>query len=100
MTSEAWPAMEAVVARLERLPSDAGSYVMVEEDFAFHRAMVAGVVLSHWLLDFVSHRPDLPLYPGSTLVVGLGLLAVHPGGEAAARRVYVPVLLRITGATA
>jgi LexA-binding, inner membrane-associated putative hydrolase len=29
-------------------------------------------VMSHWLLDFVSHRPDLPLYPGSRLV-GLGL---------------------------
>lgn len=40
---EAWPAMEAVVARLERLPTDVGSYEMVEEDFAFHRALVAGV---------------------------------------------------------
>lgn len=40
---DAWPAMEAVVARLERLPVDVGSYEMVEEDFAFHRAMVAGV---------------------------------------------------------
>lgn len=40
---DAWSAMEAVVARLERLPKDAGSYEMVEEDFAFHRAMVAGV---------------------------------------------------------
>lgn len=39
---EAWPAMEAVVTRLERLHPDAGSYEMVEEDFAFHRAMVAG----------------------------------------------------------
>lgn len=29
-------------------------------------------VVSHWVLDFVSHRPDLPLYPGGTLV-GLGL---------------------------
>jgi membrane-bound metal-dependent hydrolase YbcI (DUF457 family) len=29
-------------------------------------------VMSHWLLDFISHRPDLPLYPGSPLV-GLGL---------------------------
>lgn len=29
-------------------------------------------VMSHWLLDFISHRPDLPLYPGSRLV-GLGL---------------------------
>ena len=29
-------------------------------------------VLSHWLLDFVTHRPDLPLWPGGPLV-GLGL---------------------------
>src|SRR5574340_109567 len=21
-------------------------------------------VMSHWLLDYISHRPDLPLYPG------------------------------------
>ena len=30
-------------------------------------------VFSHWLLDFVTHRPDLPLYPGSPTSVGLGL---------------------------
>jgi membrane-bound metal-dependent hydrolase YbcI (DUF457 family) len=29
-------------------------------------------VLSHWLLDWLSHRPDLPLFPGSARV-GLGL---------------------------
>jgi hypothetical protein len=29
-------------------------------------------VLSHWLLDFVSHSPDLPLYPGGPRL-GLGL---------------------------
>jgi len=29
-------------------------------------------VMSHWVLDFLSHRPDLPLYPGSELV-GMGL---------------------------
>src|SRR5262245_9182628 len=28
-------------------------------------------VLSHFVLDFVAHRPDLPLYPGSTTSVGL-----------------------------
>lgn len=37
----------------------------------------AGVVLgvlvtSHWLLDFITHRPDLPLWPAGPLV-GLGL---------------------------
>ena len=37
-------------------------------------AVICGVgVLSHWLLDLVTHRPDLPLYPGGELVVGLGL---------------------------
>lgn len=30
-------------------------------------------VLSHWLLDFVSHRPDMPLAPGVSVVLGLGL---------------------------
>ncbi|HKF69329.1 MAG TPA: hypothetical protein VKB36_22445 [Vicinamibacterales bacterium] len=34
--------------------------------------LVAGLVVSHWILDFVSHRPDLPIYPGGALW-GLGL---------------------------
>lgn len=29
-------------------------------------------VVSHWVLDWISHRPDMPLYPGSPLF-GLGL---------------------------
>lgn len=31
------------------------------------------LVLSHWLLDAISHRPDLPLYPGSSRLVGWGV---------------------------
>jgi hypothetical protein len=31
------------------------------------------VLISHWLLDALSHRPDLPLYPGSSTYIGLGL---------------------------
>jgi membrane-bound metal-dependent hydrolase YbcI (DUF457 family) len=30
-------------------------------------------VASHWVLDWVSHRPDLPLVPWSPVKVGLGL---------------------------
>jgi len=33
---------------------------------------LAALVLSHWVLDFVAHRPDMPLWPGGPLV-GLGL---------------------------
>jgi len=35
-------------------------------------AIVAGAVFSHWILDFLVHRPDLPLYDNSAKV-GLGL---------------------------
>lgn len=31
-----------------------------------------GALLSHWVLDFITHRPDEPLYPGGP-EVGLGL---------------------------
>jgi hypothetical protein len=37
-------------------------------------ALVSGIlVLSHWFLDFLTHRPDLQLTPFSSLRVGLGL---------------------------
>jgi hypothetical protein len=43
-------------------------------------AVVLGVcVLSHWLLDAIVHRPDLPLYPGDSPMVGLGLWNSTPG---------------------
>jgi hypothetical protein len=38
-----------------------------------HMLVVGAVVLSHWVLDFVTHRPDLPLWPGGGPKVGLGL---------------------------
>jgi hypothetical protein len=47
--------------------------------------VVAVAVLSHWILDFLVHRPDLPLYD-NTAKVGLGLWnipAVAFGLEAA-----------------
>jgi hypothetical protein len=35
--------------------------------------VVALLVTSHWVLDFISHRPDMPLAPGVGFKVGLGL---------------------------
>ena len=43
-------------------------------------ALVLGLlVFSHWALDALSHRADLPLWPGSTTMVGLGLWNSVPG---------------------
>jgi hypothetical protein len=35
--------------------------------------VLGGSVFSHWLLDFLAHAPDLPLYPGSSTYLGIGL---------------------------
>lgn len=41
--------------------------------------IMAVLVLSHWLLDFITHRPDLLLVPGGVTKVGLGLWNSLPG---------------------
>ncbi len=57
--------------------------------------VLSGLVVSHWLLDFLTHRPDLPLYPGSATMAGLSLwqsvpatLIVEGGLFAAALVIY------------
>lgn len=40
--------------------------------------VLGSLVVSHWLLDFITHRPDMPLYPGSPRF-GLGLWNSIPG---------------------
>jgi membrane-bound metal-dependent hydrolase YbcI (DUF457 family) len=36
-------------------------------------------VVSHWVLDWITHRPDMPLYPGGGPKFGLGLWNSVPG---------------------
>jgi hypothetical protein len=50
--------------------------------------VITALVVSHWLLDFVTHRPDMPLYPGGPRV-GLGLWNSIPATVA----VEVPMFL-------
>jgi hypothetical protein len=41
-------------------------------------ALLGGVVASHWVLDYVTHCPDLQLAPGIATRVGLGLWYSRP----------------------
>ncbi|HTP12514.1 MAG TPA: hypothetical protein VMM37_02760 [Bacteroidota bacterium] len=42
-------------------------------------AWIVGLgVFSHWILDFISHRPDLPVAPGVHTFLGLGLWYSRP----------------------
>ena len=59
--------------------------VIVAGAYAFFRRyprgawVVAAGIVSHWILDFVTHRRDLPLWPPDGPTVGLGLWNSRPG---------------------
>ena len=95
-----WPVF--VLVGLERLQIDPGNTKLTPLDFTYYpyshsllmatvwsllfggvywlykrnrrNAVLLGIlVFSHWILDFLSHRPDLPLTPFTDAKVGLGL---------------------------
>ena len=60
LMSAVWGLALAGLARSRPIPSSA-SWLLV------------GLVVSHWVLDFASHAPDMPLWPGPSPRFGLGL---------------------------
>jgi hypothetical protein len=75
----------------------AGVYAVLKKNF--RGAFWLGIcVVSHWVLDAISHRPDMPLYPGGRVLVGLGLwnsrggtMTVELGMFAASVAIYLSV---------
>lgn len=53
--------------------SAAGTIYFLREKYRRGAWVVAAGVLSHWVLDAIVHRPDLPLAPGAHVYIGLGL---------------------------
>lgn len=62
LTSLGWAVLGGLIFKLLRPKSGAKGFWVV-----------FGLVFSHWVLDFIVHRPDLPLWPGSTLEFGLSV---------------------------
>jgi hypothetical protein len=67
-------ALVAVPRAAVRLKPDTtdDSVTGVVSGFSRTFAIVTALVVSHWVLDWITHRPDMPLYPGSA-TYGLGL---------------------------
>ena len=57
--------------------------------YARGAVVLAVGVFSHFVLDFVTHRPDMPLYPGSPISVGLGLWNSRPATLAVELALFV-----------
>jgi hypothetical protein len=60
--------------------------------------ILAALVVSHWVLDFISHRPDMPLYPGGPRL-GLGLWNSVPATITVEVATYAAALLVYMRAT-
>jgi membrane-bound metal-dependent hydrolase YbcI (DUF457 family) len=76
-----------------------GLYAAIRRDRA-SSVIVGLLVLSHWVLDWLTHLPDLPLYPGGPRV-GLGLWRSMSGTmvvEAAIFVIGLAVYARVTRA--
>ena len=56
-------------------------------------AVCAALVISHWVLDLLTHRPDLPLVPGGSARVGLGLWNSVPATVAVESAMYLAGIL-------
>jgi membrane-bound metal-dependent hydrolase YbcI (DUF457 family) len=48
-------------------------YVLIRKSRAAAGVMIAALVVSHWVLDYLTHRPDMPVTFGGTTKLGLGL---------------------------
>jgi len=53
------------------------AYLLVRRNIR-NSLVLAALVVSHWVLDAIVHRPDLPLYPGSAALVGMNAWSSLP----------------------
>jgi len=67
-----YPYSHSLLGALLCSVAGAGIYYALGRDRRAAWVIAAGV-LSHWVLDLVSHRPDMPLFPGGSTRLGLGL---------------------------
>jgi hypothetical protein len=68
----AYPLSHSLVADVGWACLFSGIYKLVKRDSGGALCLWF-VLMSHWTLDALTHRADLPLYPGSSTYIGLGL---------------------------
>jgi hypothetical protein len=74
-------------------------HMAVRKSGARTALLLALLVVSHWVLDFVSHRPDMPLAPGEGPKLGLGLWNSVPATLAVESLLFAGAVWMYTRAT-
>jgi len=75
-----------------------GGYDLMRRDKSTAKVLAA-VVFSHWILDWVTHRADLPLAPGIGFKTGLGLWNSVPATVAVEVTLFLALALWYERAT-
>ena len=70
---ESYPYSHSLVALLLWGLVFASLYMLLSKSGQKAAVVVAALVFSHWVLDALSHRPDMPINLGETYKVGAGL---------------------------
>jgi hypothetical protein len=76
-----------------------GAYHAFRRD-ALTARILGCLVLSHWVLDWVTHRPDLPLAPWSSFKTGLSLWSSVPATLAVEGSLFIAGVVLYARATA
>jgi hypothetical protein len=74
---EHYPVSHSLAAVLAWALLVGGAYLLLRRD-GIGALLLGLLVLSHWGLDAIVHRPDLPLFPGSTTLIGLDVWSSLP----------------------
>jgi hypothetical protein len=67
-----YPISHSLLADIGWASLFAGLYLTIKR-YPKGAFVIWACVMSHWILDVISHRPDMPLYPGGRVFIGLGL---------------------------
>lgn len=74
---EHYPVSHSLLAVLGWALLVGGAYLVLRRNLR-NSLMLSALVVSHWLLDAIVHQPDLPLYPGSAILVGMNAWSSLP----------------------
>jgi membrane-bound metal-dependent hydrolase YbcI (DUF457 family) len=69
---EHYPISHSLLAAVAWAGLVAGTYLVFRR-YPRGAAAIAAAVVSHWVLDVLMHRRDLPLWPGTSSKIGFGL---------------------------